>query len=185
MFQSRRFARACCCGRCCCRNLVVIWRRRPKASTDAAGFARSLRQPMHMRSAIVSVALLVVAPACKHETPLPSTVETTTTATPTAGLADRDPALARRLVAAGALLIDVRTPSEYAERHLDGAINIPVDDLVDRSNEVETFTRGDKAKPIVVYCGAGRRAARAKTVLLAKGYSRVTNLGGIDDWDRK
>jgi rhodanese-related sulfurtransferase len=138
-----------------------------------------------MRSTIgiVSFALLLGPPACSRQAPLPSNKETTAAAT--VGLPDLDPALAHRLVAAGALLIDVRAPSEYAERHLKGAINIPVDDLQDRSNEVEKLAGGDKAKPIVVYCAAGRRAAKAKTILLAKGYFQVTNLGGIDDWDRK
>jgi len=44
---------------------------------------------------------------------------------------------------------------------------------------------GDKTKPIVVYCGSGRRAATAKEKLVAAGYTQVTNLGGIADWDRK
>jgi rhodanese-related sulfurtransferase len=80
--------------------------------------------------------------------------------------------------------LDVRTPSEYAERHIAGAANIPVDELVARSAEIEKLTGGDKAKAIVVYCGSGKRAARAKKVLVGAGYQQVTNLGGIDEWDR-
>jgi len=83
------------------------------------------------------------------------------------------------------VLLDVRTPPEYAEHHIDGAANIPVDELVARSTEIERLTGSDKAKPIVVYCHSGKRAARAKMLLLEAGYQQVTNLGGIDDWDRQ
>lgn len=99
-------------------------------------------------------------------------------------LPDRDPALAHKLVASGAVLIDVRTPDEFQARHIEGAVNIPVDDLASRMSEVQTLTSGDSKKPIVVYCHSGNRAGRAKKVLEGKGYSQVTNLGGIDDWDR-
>ena len=97
-------------------------------------------------------------------------------------LPDRDPALAHRLVANGAVLVDVRTPEEYATRHVEGAINIPVDDLESRIAEV---SKGDTSKPVVVYCHSGNRAGRAKKILVDHGYSQVTNLGGIDDWDKK
>lgn len=78
--------------------------------------------------------------------------------------------------------MDVRTPEEYAARHIDGAINIPVDDLESRIAEV---SKGDTSKPVVVYCHSGNRAGRAKKILVDHGYSQVTNLGGIDDWDKK
>ena len=80
------------------------------------------------------------------------------------------------------MLVDVRTPEEYAERHIDGAINIPVDALESRLSEV---AKGDTSKPVVVYCHSGNRAGRAKKILVDHGYSQVTNLGGIDDWDKK
>ncbi len=79
----------------------------------------------------------------------------------------------------------MRTPEEYAARHLAGAVNIPVDQLPGRLGEIDKLTGGDKDKPIVVYCQAGGRAARAKTVLTGAGHPQVTNLGGIGDWDRK
>lgn len=102
-----------------------------------------------------------------------------------AALPDRDPALAHKLVGEGAVLLDVRTVDEYAERHLDKAVNIPVDKLNAQMTEIEKLTSGDKSKPIVVYCQAGGRARRAKSMLAAAGYTKVTNLGGIDDWEKK
>ena len=140
-----------------------------------------------MRSSLVVLALLALVPACSREQP-PAPAASAPAQGPApaaAGLPDRDPALAHELVAAGGVLVDVRTPEEYAERHLDGAVNIPVDELKTRMGEVDKLTGGDKAKPIVVYCQSGGRAGRAKTVLLGAGHPQVTNLGGIGDWDRK
>jgi rhodanese-related sulfurtransferase len=78
----------------------------------------------------------------------------------------------------------VRTPEEFAGKHLEGAVNIPVDDLKGRLGDVDKLTGGDKSKPIVVYCQAGGRAGRAKGVLVEAGHPQVTNLGGIGDWDK-
>jgi phage shock protein E len=131
------------------------------------------------------VALIVVAFAlvgCSREAP---PAPATTNATQPAGLADRDPALARKLVGEGAVLLDVRTVEEYSGRHVDKAVNIPVDTLNGQMAEIEKLTSGDKTKPIVVYCQAGGRAGRAKKMLTDAGYTQVTNLGGIDDWDKK
>lgn len=98
-------------------------------------------------------------------------------------LPDRDPALAHRLVEEeGAIVLDVRTPSEYAEGHVDNAVNIAHDQLQGRLGEVETLSQGDKSKPIVVYCRSGRRSGIAKKILLEAGYEKVTNLGGYRDW---
>lgn len=102
-----------------------------------------------------------------------------------ASLPDRDPALAHKLVSEGALLLDVRTPEEFAERHLDNAMNVPVSELESRLEEIQKHAKGDKTKPIVVYCQAGGRAGKAKTVLAKAGFTQVTNLGGIDAWDAK
>jgi phage shock protein E len=99
----------------------------------------------------------------------------------TDGLPDGDPVLAKRLVAEGALLLDVRTPAEFASRHLDGAKNVPVDALADGVDEIAALV-ADENTPIVVYCRSGARSARAKKHLVAAGYRQVTNLGSIDDW---
>lgn len=87
------------------------------------------------------------------------------------------PAEAKKLVKEGALLLDVRTPEEFAEGHLEGAKNIPVGELEKRLAEV-----GDKGRPVVVYCRSGRRSESAKGILLKAGWKRVENLGGKDNW---
>jgi rhodanese-related sulfurtransferase len=130
-------------------------------------------------AALLAATLLALAPGCSRETPAPPA------ASAAPALPDRDPALAHRLVAAGGVLLDVRSPDEYAGKHVDGAVNVPVDDIAGRLAEVEKLTGGDKKKPIVVYCQMGGRAARAKGILTKAGYEQVTNLGGVDDWDRK
>lgn len=84
---------------------------------------------------------------------------------------------ARALVEGGATLVDVRTPKEFAERHVAEARNIPVDELEGRLSELS------KEHPVVVYCRAGGRAARAATLLRAAGFT-AHNMGGVDSWDR-
>lgn len=137
----------------------------------------------HLIATILSIAACTFAlEGCSRETP---PAPATNSATQPAGLPDRDPALAKKLVGEGAVLLDVRTPEEYGGRHLDKAVNIPVDQINAQMSEIEKLTSKDKTKPIVVYCQAGGRAGRAKAMLTAAGYTQVTNLGGIDDWDKK
>jgi phage shock protein E len=93
----------------------------------------------------------------------------------------KDPTNARELIAAGAVVLDVRSPDEYREGHLPTATNVPVDEVSTRLSEVDQLTRGDKNKPIVVYCAAGKRAAKAKQTLESAGYAHVVNGGGFDD----
>jgi len=111
---------------------------------------------------------------------------TASTARPHASaLPDRDPQLAKRLVEEeGALLLDVRTNFEWEADHLEGATLIPVQELKGRLGEVQKATGGDEDEPIVVYCRSGSRAAKAKQILLDAGYTKVTNVGGIDDYPR-
>ncbi len=83
---------------------------------------------------------------------------------------------AHRLVEAGALLLDVRSPEEYAEGHIEGAVNIPVDDLPRRMAELPA------GRPIVVYCRSGMRSARAAEALRAAGRADVHDLGAMSRW---
>jgi rhodanese-related sulfurtransferase len=83
--------------------------------------------------------------------------------------------VAKDLVARGALLIDVRTASEYAAGHVAGAINIPVDDLSSRLSEISID------RQIVVYCASGTRSARAAQTLCGAGY-QVYDLGPMSKW---
>lgn len=100
-----------------------------------------------------------------------------------ATLPDRDPELACRLVRKeGAVLLDVRTPEEFAEGHVEGAVNIPHDQIDAQAAEIDALQGGDKGKPIVVYCRSGKRAGVAKQSLMDGGRTQVTNLGGLSDW---
>lgn len=69
------------------------------------------------------------------------------------------------------ILLDVRSPLEFANGHIDGAINIPVDELRNRINEI------DQSKEIWVYCQVGLRGYTASRILAQLGY-RVKNLTG-------
>ena len=74
------------------------------------------------------------------------------------------------------LLIDVRTAEEFASGHIRGSVNIPVESLQSRLNEVPAN------QPIVVYCRSGNRSALASDILKQAGYSSIYDLGGIIDW---
>ena len=64
----------------------------------------------------------------------------------------------KRLVSNGAILLDVRSPQEYKEGHLEGAISIPEYELKSRSkNELQ-----DKNINIIIYCSSGSRSKKAK-----------------------
>lgn len=70
-------------------------------------------------------------------------------------------------IGAGAFLLDVRTAAEYAEGHLPAAVNIPLNELVARKDEIPTDTQ------VVVYCKSGHRAALADAVLNVLGFDNV------------
>jgi phage shock protein E len=72
------------------------------------------------------------------------------------------------------LVLDVRTPEEYAGGHVPGAMNIPYDQLPGRLDEVQA-SHDDE---VVVYCETGRRAAKAQETLRGAGFSRVIHLDG-------
>lgn len=74
------------------------------------------------------------------------------------------------------LLIDVRTPQEFASGHIQGAINIPVEEIGQRLSEVP------QDKPIVLYCRSGNRSNQASGILVNAGYTGIYDLGGIIDW---
>jgi rhodanese-related sulfurtransferase len=85
------------------------------------------------------------------------------------------PADARAKVEKGALLLDVRTPGEFAMGAIPGAKNIPVQSLGGRLDELA------KDKPIVVYCASGMRSASALSLLKSKGYDAY-DLGPASRW---
>ena len=80
----------------------------------------------------------------------------------------------------GALLLDVRTEGEYAEGHVPGAKNLPLQAL-----EGITSLAPAKDTPLYVYCRSGARSGQAAGQLQRMGYTRVTNIGGIMNYRGK
>ncbi len=79
-----------------------------------------------------------------------------------------------------AILVDVRTASEYNEHHIEGAELIPLDTILDNA-EQRILNKDTK---IIVYCRSGRRSSIAAKDLITLGYEHVYDLGGIDSWDK-
>lgn len=76
------------------------------------------------------------------------------------------------------LLVDVRTPQEYADGFIAGSVNIPLQELEARLSEIPNDV------PVVVYCRSGNRSAQAANILTGKGYSDVYDLGGVIQWEQ-
>ncbi|MFN3980858.1 MAG: rhodanese-like domain-containing protein [Caldilinea sp.] len=74
------------------------------------------------------------------------------------------------------VLLDVRTPQEFASGHIPGAINISIDELTGRLSEVP------QDKPVVLYCRSGNRSNQAAQILDRAGYTQIYDLGGIINW---
>ena len=90
-----------------------------------------------------------------------------------------DPEAARQawpMIEQGALLIDVRTTEEFAQGHVDGALNIPYQETDKLMSAIGT----DKTRPVVVYCRSGNRSGKAKVVLKTKGYTNIFNATGYE-----
>lgn len=79
----------------------------------------------------------------------------------------------------GPLILDVRSPAEYAEAHIPGAINLPYQEISHRLPELADH----KTRKVVVYCEAGVRAKIAELALQQAGFQRVIQLeGDMERW---
>lgn len=74
-------------------------------------------------------------------------------------------------------IIDVRTVAEFSTGHIDGAINIPVDQIAEQLPSVKGLK---PSSTVLVYCRSGRRSAAAVQILQQRGYTRVLDGGGIE-----
>ena len=74
------------------------------------------------------------------------------------------------------ILLDVRTPAEYAHGHLPGALNL--------SHELipQATRQYDEDQPLILYCRSGARSTDATRFLMAQGFTRVYEAGGIIDY---
>ena len=82
--------------------------------------------------------------------------------------------------AAGAVLLDVRSPQEYREGHIPGSQNVPLQQL-DNVEEVAE----NKETALYVYCHSGMRSRQAVSLLQAMGYINAHNIGGIAAYQGK
>jgi rhodanese-related sulfurtransferase len=78
----------------------------------------------------------------------------------------------------GAVVVDVREPTEFREGHLPGAVNIPMGQLTARLDEI------DRARPVYVVCASGNRSSAMVDVLTAAGYEATNVAGGTSAWIR-
>lgn len=79
-------------------------------------------------------------------------------------------------IAAGAKIVDVRTPAEFKDEAYPGAVNIPLALLPLKMKELEP-----KSTPIVLYCASGARSGQGMRFLRQNGFTDVINAGGLDD----
>jgi phage shock protein E len=78
------------------------------------------------------------------------------------------------------VIVDVRTPAEFAQGHVPGAINIPVDQVANRLSELATA----KDKDVVLYCRSGKRAGQAAEVLKSNGFNKLLHMeGDMPKWE--
>lgn len=84
--------------------------------------------------------------------------------------------LAWPMIESGALLIDVRSEKEFAQGHLDGAVNIEWDETETLMAAIGT----DKQRQVVIYCRSGNRSGKSMAVLESYGYTNIFNATGLD-----
>jgi rhodanese-related sulfurtransferase len=91
------------------------------------------------------------------------------------GCSESEPEAATSSVSSQAVVIDVRTPAEFAEGHLEGALNLD-SASPDTAAELETM---DKDGEYLLYCRSGNRAGTIKTLMEDMGFTNVENLGSV------
>ena len=74
---------------------------------------------------------------------------------------------------AGGQLIDVRSPFEYNQGALSGAVNMPIENINNLKADI------DKSRPVMLYCRTGARSEMVKRYLEQSGFNQVYNIGGI------
>jgi rhodanese-related sulfurtransferase len=113
------------------------------------------------------LALVAIVSSCaRGHTPAGSTIEPSE--------------LAARISSGSApTILDVRTPEEFASGHIQGAFNVPLDQLPDRLASLKLLP----GQEIVVHCQRGGRAKSAESILRQSGYTQVRDLSGhMEAW---
>ena len=141
------------------------------------------RSASRARSLLVLPVLALALVACGSDggDAAPSTVATTAAAPAPPGVERVTPEQGRQILTdqAGAItLIDVRTPEEFAQGHLEGAVNMDLE-----GGQFSAEIAGlPKDAAYMVYCHSGRRSALAAQAMSDAGFSNVYDLGGIAAW---
>ena len=76
------------------------------------------------------------------------------------------------------IILDVRRPDEFAEKHIPSAINVPNETI--GTDEIPELPNKDQL--IMVYCRSGNRSKQASDKLVGLGYTNIVEFGGILDW---
>ncbi len=79
----------------------------------------------------------------------------------------------KEMIHNGATIVDVRTPGEFAGGHVDGSVNIPMQEFVNRIEEVNAMER-----PLILCCASGNRSGQVTSYMNAQGDKEVYNGGG-------
>lgn len=86
-----------------------------------------------------------------------------------------EPVDLKQIIDEGAFLVDVRTPGEFAQGHVKGSANIPLDALPSQLSKFKG------KKNIIVFCRSGNRSGQAKAILEQNGFTNVVNGGTWED----
>lgn len=76
------------------------------------------------------------------------------------------------------LVVDVRTPEEFAEKHIPGAVLVPNESISDEP----PASLPNRGQMLLIYCRSGNRSKQAAAKLAALGYTNVIEFGGINSW---
>jgi phage shock protein E len=125
-----------------------------------------------MKTAL-AVLLLAVALAARAQVPAASASPEAPNVKP----GRVDGATAKAFAAAGAKVVDVRTPQEFASGHVPGAVNIPYDEIARRASEI-----GPPSTLVVLYCRSGRRSGIAAEALRRAGYEKLYDFQSVSAW---
>lgn len=128
--------------------------------------------------ALAALASLTVVTGCSSSAESPAAAPVASTA-PAAGAELDAAAFGSALKRPGTIVLDVRTPAEFTEGHLPGAVNIDVSSP-DFATRIASL---DKAAPYAVYCRSGNRSAAAVQAMQGQGFTGMYHLGGgISAW---
>ena len=140
------------------------------------------RTPTLRRLAVAGAAVLALgltAGACSAEPDVSATAGATASAAPAPAATLDATEFAAALKRPGTTVVDVRTPAEFAQGHLPGAVNIDVSS----PDFTQQLTALDPAAPYAVYCRSGNRSAAALAQMAAAGFTAAYHLdGGVGAW---